>query len=89
MMGRLRQGRSWDEAHVSGLYTQQHQTPFWMAMQQSNNHGPYSLIDSPAAPTAQLVSGSEASSSGAESRVSSQFETIPPPFIDFLGVGAT
>jgi myb proto-oncogene protein len=24
-----------------------------------------------------------------QSRVSGHFETVPPPFIDFLGVGAT
>ena len=91
-MGRLmRQGRSWDEGHVSGLYPQQQQAPFLMAMQQSNsnnNHSPFSLLESSSA-TRPQVSASEPSSSVAESRVGSQFEGIPPPFIDFLGVGAT
>lgn len=59
-----------------------------MAMRQSNNHDVYSFLDS--STPAPHVSASEPSSSAAtESRVASHFETIPPPFIDFLGVGAT
>lgn len=88
--GRFSQGGRWerpsDEAHESGFSP--HHPPFLMAMRQSNNHDVYSFLDS--STPAPHVSASEPSSSAAtESRVASHFETIPPPFIDFLGVGAT
>ncbi|GMI87392.1 LATERAL ORGAN FUSION 2, MYB DOMAIN PROTEIN 105, myb domain protein 105 [Hibiscus trionum] len=42
---------------------------------------------STSAPTAQ-ISGNESSSSVAATGRSSHYESVPPPFIDFLGVGA-
>ncbi|KAG6651064.1 transcription factor MYB105-like [Carya illinoinensis] len=86
-------GRSWDRPReevqaASGFYPHpHHHSPFLMAMQQSTNHNPYSFLDT-SAPRPQ-VSASDPSLSSTESEVDSHFETIPPPFIDFLGVGAT
>ncbi|KAG7979282.1 hypothetical protein I3843_05G122500 [Carya illinoinensis] len=89
--GSLSQGRSWDRpsdgAHVSGFYP--YHPPFFMAMQQSNSHNPYSFLD-PSAPAPQVSASDPSSSASAtESGVANHFETVPPPFIDFLGVGAT
>ncbi|KDP41214.1 hypothetical protein JCGZ_15621 [Jatropha curcas] len=91
MMGMLRQNRSWDrpsnnnniEPHNNvispGFFTQQ-QDPYIMAMQQSNCYqNPYCSFSSDST-TAQASS---------PSLPESHFETIPPPFFDFLGVGAT
>ncbi|TYI46163.1 hypothetical protein E1A91_D13G087400v1 [Gossypium mustelinum] len=93
MMGIFSQTRSWDrpidEPQISGFYPHQHQHPSYiMAMQQSEFLSSQGLTDS-TAPTAQ-ISGSEPSSSvpGTKAATSSQYETVPPPFIDFLGVGA-
>ncbi|XP_041013851.1 transcription factor MYB105-like [Juglans microcarpa x Juglans regia] len=84
-MGRYRD-RPLEEAQASGLYLDNH-SPFFMAMQQSNNYNPFSFLDT-SAPGPQ-VSASDPSLSATESGVATHFETIPPPFIDFLGVGAT
>lgn len=90
-MGRFSHGRSWDrasdEANLTGFYS--HYPPFMLAMQQSGNHNPYDYLEPSATPTPQVSASEPSSSSATETRVGSQFETIPPPFIDFLGVGAT
>ncbi|XWS34116.1 hypothetical protein CRYUN_Cryun21dG0012100 [Craigia yunnanensis] len=94
MMGMFSHTRSWDspidEPQLSGFYPQQ-QPSYIMAMQQSNLLSSQSLTDSTA--STPQVSVSEPSSSVAGSRVAasshSHYETVPPPFIDFLGVGAT
>ncbi|KAK5771102.1 transcription factor CSA-like [Gossypium arboreum] len=93
MMGIFNQTRSWDrpidEPQISGFYPHQHHHPSYiMAMQQSEFLSSQGLTDS-TAPTAQ-ISGSEPSSSvpGTKAATSSHYETVPPPFIDFLGVGA-
>ncbi|PPD96266.1 hypothetical protein GOBAR_DD06719 [Gossypium barbadense] len=93
MMGIFSQTRSWDrpidEPQISGFYPHQHHHPSYiMAMQQSEFLSSQGLTDS-TAPTAQ-ISGSEPSSSvpGTKAATSSHYETVPPPFIDFLGVGA-
>ncbi|KAF3943196.1 hypothetical protein ACB098_03G173400 [Castanea mollissima] len=91
IMGRFSHGRSWDrpsdEANLSGFYS--HYPPFMLAMQQSGNDNPYDYLEPSATPTAQVSASEPSSSSATETRVGSQFETVPPPFIDFLGVGAT
>ncbi|KAH1031335.1 hypothetical protein J1N35_043509 [Gossypium stocksii] len=93
MMGIFSQTRSWDrpidEPQISGFYPHQHHHPSYiMAMQQSEFLSSQGLTDS-TAPTAQ-ISGSEPSSSvpGTKAATSSHYETVPPPFIDFLGLGA-
>ncbi|MBA0602419.1 transcription factor CSA [Gossypium raimondii] len=93
MMSIIRQTRYWDrpidEPQISGFYPHQHHHPSYiMAMQQSEFLSSQGLTDS-TAPTAQ-ISGSEPSSSvpGTKAATSSHYETVPPPFIDFLGVGA-
>ncbi|XVF43135.1 hypothetical protein PTKIN_Ptkin02bG0016200 [Pterospermum kingtungense] len=100
MMGML---RSWDrpidEPQIpAGLYPQQHSYMMMMAMQQSDQFlSSQSLTDSTASTTTTTtttphVSASEPSSSvagGSSSHSHSHYETVPPPFIDFLGVGAT
>lgn len=82
--------RSWDRAreeqnnnNVSGFYPQY--PPLMTAMQQSNYHNAYNFPDS----TASTSQASATEPSSSENRVATHFETIPPPFIDFLGVGAT
>ncbi|XP_022776847.1 transcription factor MYB105-like [Durio zibethinus] len=94
MMGMFSQTRSWDrpidEPQISGFYPHHHHSSYMMAMQQSEFLSSQSLTDSTAS-TAQ-VSASEPSSSVAGSRAASShshYKTVPPPFIDFLGVGAT
>jgi len=96
MMGMFSQTISWDrpnnEPRISGFYPQQHPS-YILAMQQSNHQYPYCFSDSTASTLPQAVSASEPSRSSPsvadQSRVSGHFETVPPPFIDFLGVGAT
>jgi hypothetical protein len=95
IMGRFSHGRSWERPSVeannlTGFYSHHH-PPFMMAMQQSSNHNPYDFLEPSTAPTPQVSPTEQPSSSSAatETRVGSHFETIPPPFIDFLGVGAT
>ncbi|XVE91509.1 hypothetical protein REPUB_Repub01dG0016000 [Reevesia pubescens] len=101
MMGMFSQTRSWDrpidESQISGFYpNQQHQpsSSYMMAMQQSEFLSSQSLTDSTASTTTtpRQVSASEpspSSSVAATSSSHSHYETVPPPFIDFLGVGAT
>ncbi|KAG6765595.1 hypothetical protein POTOM_029644 [Populus tomentosa] len=87
MMGMFSQTISWDrpndEQHPSNILT----------MQLSNHQYPYCFSDSTASTLPQAVSAREPSRSSPsvadQSRVSGHFETVPPPFIDFLGVGAT
>ena len=96
MMGMFSQTISWDrpnnEPRISGFYPQQHPS-YILTMQQSNHQYPYCFSDSTASTLPQAVSASEPSRSSPsvadQSRVSGHFETVPPPFIDFLGVGAT
>ncbi|XP_057948994.1 transcription factor MYB105-like [Malania oleifera] len=77
---------SGNDHNFSGFYVQHHPS-LMVAMQQSSNPDPSSFSDSTA--SVPQVSTTEPSSSASESRVGSHFETNPPPFIDFLGVGAT
>ncbi|XWS69697.1 hypothetical protein CRYUN_Cryun04dG0201200 [Craigia yunnanensis] len=93
MMGMCSQTRSWDrpidEPQISGFYPPKHPS-YMMAMLQSEFLGSQRLTDSTA--STPQVSASEPSSSVAGSRATSShshYETVPPPFIDFLGVGAT
>jgi myb proto-oncogene protein len=96
MLGMFSQTRSWDrpneEPHISGFYPQ-HYPPYLMATQQSNYQNPYCYSDLTASTLPQEVSVSQPSPSSPsvadQSRVSGHFETVAPPFIDFLGVGAT
>ncbi|KAL9389104.1 hypothetical protein Peur_017709 [Populus x canadensis] len=96
MLGMFSQTRSWDrpneEPHISGFYPQ-HYPPYLMATQQSNYQNPYCFSDFTASTLPQEVSVSQPSPSSPsvadQSRVSGHFETVAPPFIDFLGVGAT
>ncbi|KAF2299223.1 hypothetical protein GH714_031005 [Hevea brasiliensis] len=96
MMRMFSHSRSWDrpgdEPHNSGFNPQRYPDPYIMAMQQSNYQSPYYFSDSTAS-TLPQVSATEPSlpsaSSVAENTRTVHFETIPPPFIDFLGVGAT
>ncbi|CAK7326103.1 unnamed protein product [Dovyalis caffra] len=96
MMGMFSQTRSWDrpnnEPRISGFYPQQY-PPYIMVMQQSNFQNSYCFSDSTASALAQAVSVSEPSPSSSsvadQSRVSGHYETVSPPFIDFLGVGDT
>ncbi|XP_010258320.1 PREDICTED: transcription factor MYB108-like [Nelumbo nucifera] len=90
MTGLFGQNRQWDRpsddsSTFTGFYTTQ--SPM-MPMQQSDQYQPSSFSDSTTS-TSQL-SVTEASSSVADNSRTSHFEsTISPPFIDFLGVGAT
>ncbi|MBA0613316.1 hypothetical protein Godav_013775 [Gossypium davidsonii] len=96
MMGTFSQTRFWDrpidEPQVRGYYPQhQHQQlhpSHMMTMQQSEFLSSQSNTESTASITPQ-VSAIESSSSVAGSSNYSHYETILPPFIDFLGVGAT
>ena len=74
---------------ASGFYSHYHPQYLMLMQQHQNNHNFYGFSNS----TAQIL-GSEASlSSVAERRdeamSSDPPDAIPPPFIDFLGVGAT
>ncbi|KAL3578849.1 hypothetical protein D5086_020353 [Populus alba] len=92
MLGMFSQTRSWDrpneEPHISGFYPQ-HYPPYLMATQQSNYQNPYCFSDFTASTLPQEVSVSQPPPSSPsvadQSRVSGHFETVPPPFIDFLG----
>ncbi|KAA8529414.1 hypothetical protein F0562_033787 [Nyssa sinensis] len=88
MMNIFSQNRSWDregDEHNMPYFHPPHHPPLVTAMQQSQYHYPASFSDS----SIPLVSAMEPSSVP-EDRVGSHFETnIAPPFIDFLGVGAT
>ncbi|KAF5745456.1 hypothetical protein HS088_TW07G01040 [Tripterygium wilfordii] len=87
-MEMLSQGRSWNEPHISDFFPHNPPPPV-MPMQHSNY---YYLLRAPAgAPTdhnrqvSAMPDPEAASSAAAENQ-----ETInPPPFFDFLGVGAT
>ncbi|XVF85913.1 hypothetical protein PTKIN_Ptkin17bG0155800 [Pterospermum kingtungense] len=97
IMGMLSHTRCWDrpidESQFSGLYPHQHQQHHlhMKAMQQSEFLSSQSVTDSTA--SIPRVSASEPSSSVAaassQSHSHSHYETVPSPFIDFLGVGAT
>ncbi|CAK9136328.1 unnamed protein product [Ilex paraguariensis] len=89
MMGIFNQNRSWDrprdEPNISYFYP--HHPPFMTAMQQPHYQCyPSSFSDSTA--STPQVSVTEPTSSLSEDIMASQCETIAPPFIDFLGVGA-
>ncbi|XP_021910385.1 transcription factor MYB105 [Carica papaya] len=85
VMGIFRQSRVWDrpvdEPH--NIYTQ-HNPPYMMAIQQSDLQVLHSFSDCPA----HQISASEASTSVAPAS-GHNHDTVSPPFIDFLGVGAT
>ncbi|PIA62741.1 hypothetical protein AQUCO_00200639v1 [Aquilegia coerulea] len=89
MTSYFNQNRSWDrqgdDSTYNGFYT--HHPPLMVAMQQANQqHYPIYFSDSKT--STSHVSVNEASSSSIEE--TNHFETtISPPFIDFLGVGAT
>ncbi|KAF8408117.1 hypothetical protein HHK36_007259 [Tetracentron sinense] len=83
------QNKYWDEPRDDSTFTGffPHHPPVMMAMQQSNHHHP-SFSDSTTSTSG--VSVTEPSSSAAENRLDRHFDsTRSPPFIDFLGVGAT
>ncbi|KAK9277539.1 hypothetical protein L1049_007083 [Liquidambar formosana] len=94
MMSMFSENRSWDrpkdeEPNMSG-FNPHHHPSMMMAMQQSNYHNPYNFTESNTASTLQVSATDPSSSTVRENRVvASHYETIPPPFIDFLGVGAT
>ncbi|XP_010257780.1 PREDICTED: uncharacterized protein LOC104597747 [Nelumbo nucifera] len=84
------QNRPWDRASddstLTGFYTSH--PPMMMPMQQSNQYQLSCFSDSTT--STSHVSVTEPSSSAADNNPASHFEsTISPPFIDFLGVGAT
>ncbi|KAF8399492.1 hypothetical protein HHK36_015358 [Tetracentron sinense] len=86
------QNKSWDEPRADSTFTgffPSHPPQVTMTMQQSNHHHPCCFSDSTT--STSRVTVSEPGSSVAENRVGSNFDTttISPPFIDFLGVGAT
>ncbi|KAJ8760855.1 hypothetical protein K2173_021893 [Erythroxylum novogranatense] len=80
-------GPSDELPHVSSLNPQQH--PYIMAMQLSNYQNSYCLADSTPQLSGKEPSASSSATAADNKRVSNHIETIPPPFIDFLGVGAT
>ncbi|KAI5331925.1 hypothetical protein L3X38_022052 [Prunus dulcis] len=93
-MGMVSQSRSWDsssdiEGHLCNLHP--HHQPYMMAMQEANYHNLlHSYSDSSVSASPRQVSASKPSPSAAtaadEDRVGgSHHETLPPPFIDFLG----
>ncbi|KAI4328459.1 hypothetical protein L6164_020812 [Bauhinia variegata] len=102
--GVLGQSRYWDRTsddhkhHTAGFYPHGFYPPYMMPMQQSNSnsHNFYSLSSNSTVGAAHVLA-SEGSSSMAENRdqVSHHHhhhhnpDPVPPPFIDFLGVGAT
>lgn len=96
MMGMLSDhSRSWDRSNeevpqtVAGIHAHHH-PPCMTAMQQSNYHNLHSFSDSTVSIIPKVSVGERPSSSSAVDKgVADHFETIPPPFIDFLGVGAT
>ncbi|KAG5240134.1 transcription factor CSA [Salix suchowensis] len=81
-----------DEPRNSDFY-QHHHPSYTLTMQQSSSQYPYCFSDSTASTLPRAVSAGEPPCSSPsvadQSRVSGHFETAPPPFIDFLGVGAT
>ncbi|KAH7515964.1 hypothetical protein FEM48_Zijuj10G0084100 [Ziziphus jujuba var. spinosa] len=91
MMGMLRESRAWDrsneESEMDVIHA--HYPPCVPAMQQSNYHILHSLSESTASIPVVSAGDHQPSSSIAANGVGNHFETIPPPFIDFLGVGAT
>ncbi|XVF03319.1 hypothetical protein REPUB_Repub04eG0250900 [Reevesia pubescens] len=97
VMGMCSQTRSWDrpidEPQISDFYPQP--SSYMMAMQQSEFLSSQSFTDSTASTIkTPQVSASEPSSSVAGTRAAAasshnHYETVPAPFIDFLGVGAT
>ncbi|XP_022734559.1 transcription factor CSA-like [Durio zibethinus] len=100
MMGMFSHTRSWhmpiDEPQISGFYPQQQQRhpSYKMAMLQSefpSFPSSQSLTDSTAATPQVSVSEDSSAVAGSRAAASSHnnYETVPPPFIDFLGVGAT
>ncbi|KAF5182340.1 Transcription factor [Thalictrum thalictroides] len=89
MTSYFNQNRSWDgqgdDSTYNGFYT--HHPPLMMAMQQVNQQQ-YPTYFSDSKTFTSHVSVNEASSSSIAEN--NHFETtISPPFIDFLGVGAT
>lgn len=76
---------SWDRPRDDSICFYHH-PPFMLAMQQSSHASHYSDSTALAASRTSAIE----SSSSQENRESGHFEaTISPPFIDFLGVGAT
>lgn len=93
MLGMLSESRSWDRSNEESEMAAIHHVrypPCVTAMQQSNYYNLHSLSDSTASmPKVSADDHQPSSSSVAENGVGNHFETTPPPFIDFLGVGAT
>ncbi|KAK3042401.1 hypothetical protein RJ639_002447 [Escallonia herrerae] len=92
------QNRSWDRAkdepnNITYFYPNHHPPLINAAMQQQQSnyyHYPFSFSDSTASASPQVcVTEPPTSSVVTEDRIASQCEIIAPPFIDFLGVGAT
>ncbi|KAJ8773692.1 hypothetical protein K2173_006342 [Erythroxylum novogranatense] len=89
MMGIFSKTRCWerpsDEPHISNFNPQQ--PPYIMAMQQ-NYQSSHCFPDfTPQFPGNEPSTSS--SNAADNNRMTSHFETIPPPFFDFLGIGAT
>lgn len=92
--------RSWDrprsDSNSNISYFYQRQAPIIMtAMQQSHYHYPHSFseitasIQEVSVTEGAAAAGSSSSSALIEDRITNPCEAIAPPFIDFLGVGAT
>ncbi|GLU09429.1 hypothetical protein SLE2022_262910 [Rubroshorea leprosula] len=96
LMGLLSQPRPWDgpidETNITAAGFHRSQQ---MAMQQSDFFtdsaaaAAAAKVQVSATTEANLSSSAAAAAAAAGSRVDDHYETIPPPFIDFLGVGAT
>ena len=88
-----RKSRQWnmlqDETTLTVSHPYSH--PLQMLMQQSSNHQLSGFSDSIAS-ASQVTEPSSPSPAAAENTIASHFESStpspPPPFIDFLGVGA-
>ncbi|GAB4840028.1 hypothetical protein Ancab_020737 [Ancistrocladus abbreviatus] len=99
MMSAFSQNSCWDrpkgETNPNTADFLQNQPPFMAAMQQSYYYNSFPSLSGFTAASIPQVSDSEVPSSPSsvaqaeESRVANQLESISPPFIDFLGVGAT
>lgn len=96
MMGMPSESRSWDRSNeevpqmAAGIHTNPH-LPCMTAMQQSNYYNLHGFYDSTGSLIPKVSSPGEPSSTSAVEKgvANNHFETNPPPFIDFLGVGAT
>ncbi|KAL6983476.1 hypothetical protein U1Q18_016862 [Sarracenia purpurea var. burkii] len=98
MVGIFSRNRQWDGPEGApnniSYILNPHQAPLMTSMQQSVYYfAPHSFSDSPPPPQLPPISSkasvTEPSSSLVEDREGNHFKTTAPPFIDFLGVGAT